>query len=402
MNVVTIVVTFMASLRYLPKSPFWIACFTLPDGRRTQRSTKSTDRREALRIANQFEDASKAGRRGLLVEAQARKVIANIYALANPDELPSSTTKDFFTNWLKRKELEAGEKTHARYAVAIERFLEVLGPKGSSQLTQVTHREIGAFRDHYAKTVSANTVNTCLKIIRTAFNQAKRDGLIDANPAERVTLLKRRSEAKRRPFTVPELGRVLEVANDEWRGLIAFGVYTGQRLGDLAQLTWNNVDLQRRELRLVTAKTGRRQILPLATPLVHLIESLPSSDNPSAPLFPGAAETYSKSGHNGRMSKQFHGILVAAGLAKPRKYLGTGEGSSVRHEQAELSFHSLRHTATSLLKNAGVSDAVAAEFIGHDSEAINRQYTHIEGAALRRAVDTMPDILGKTVTKSAT
>ena len=71
----------MASLRELPNSPFWIACFTLPDGRRTQRSTKSTDRREALRIANQFEDASKAGRRGLLVEAQARKVIANIYAL---------------------------------------------------------------------------------------------------------------------------------------------------------------------------------------------------------------------------------------------------------------------------------------------------------------------------------
>jgi integrase len=102
------------------------------------------------------------------------------------------------------------------------------------------------------------------------------------------------------------------------------------------------------------------------------------------------------------MSKQFHSILVAAGLAKPRKYAGTGEGSSVRHEQAELSFHSLRHTATSLLKNAGVSDAVAAEFIGHDSEAINRHYTHIEGAALRRAVDTMPDILGTTVSNSTT
>ena len=384
----------MASLRRLPNSPFWIACFTLPDSSRTQRSTKSTDRREAQRIANQFEDASKAGRQGRFIESQARKVIADIYSLANADELPSSTAKDFFVSWLKRKELEAGEKTHARYEGAIERFLDVLGSKTAGQLTHVTHREVAAFRDHYAKTVSANTVNTCLKILRAAFNQAKRDGLIDVNPAERVTFLKRRGEAKRRPFTLDEMARILEVADDEWRGLIAFGIYTGQRLGDLAQLTWNNVDLQRKELRLVTDKTQRRQILPLAAPLLRLVETLPTSDDPAAPLFPRSADTYAKSGHNGRMSKQFHAILVAAGLAKARKYAGTGEGSSVRHEQAELSFHSLRHTATSLLKNAGVSDAVAAEFIGHDSAAVNATYTHIESAALRRAADTMPDVLG--------
>ncbi len=213
-------------------------------------------------------------------------------------------------------------------------------------------------------------------------------------------MLKRRGEARRRPFTLDELARILEVADGEWRGLIAFGIYTGQRLGDLAQLTWNNVDLQRRELRLVTDKTGRRQILPLAAPLARLIESLPTSDNPSAPLFPSAADTYAKSGNNGRMSKQFHAILVAAGLAKARKYVATGEGSSVRHEQAELSFHSLRHTATSLLNNAGVSDAVAAEFIGHDSAAVNANYTHIETAALRRAADTMPDVLNASAGES--
>jgi len=38
----------------------------------------------------------------------------------------------------------------------------------------------------------------------------------------------------------------------------------------------------------------------------------------------------------------------------------------------------LRHTATSLLKNAGVPAAVAMDIIGHESEAINRHYTHIE------------------------
>jgi integrase len=57
-----------------------------------------------------------------------------------------------------------------------------------------------------------------------------------------------------------------------------------------------------------------------------------------------------------------------------------------------LSFHSLRHTATSLLKNAGVSQAVAMEFIGHESEAISQHYTHIEAATMRSAAEKLPNI----------
>ena len=60
----------MASLRRFPRSPYWFACFTLPDGRRTQQSTKSSDRKEAQRIANKFEDAADEGRTGKLIEGQ--------------------------------------------------------------------------------------------------------------------------------------------------------------------------------------------------------------------------------------------------------------------------------------------------------------------------------------------
>jgi len=42
------------------------------------------------------------------------------------------------------------------------------------------------------------------------------------------------------------------VANDEWRSLILFALYTGQRLGDLARLCWSNLDLVKGEVRLVT------------------------------------------------------------------------------------------------------------------------------------------------------
>jgi len=58
----------------------------------------------------------------------------------------------------------------------------------------------------------------------------------------------------------------------------------------------------------------------------------------------------------------------------------------------EISFHSLRHTAASLLKNAGVSDVVARDIIGHDSAAVSASYTHIDQQTERSALDKLPDV----------
>lgn len=66
-----------------------------------------------------------------------------------------------------------------------------------------------------------------------------------------------------------------------------------------------------------------------------------------------------------------------------------------RRKISEISFHALRHTATSLLKNAGVAPAVVQDKIGHDSAAISTNYTHIEGDAKRAALEKMPDITAR-------
>ena len=154
-------------------------------------------------------------------------------------------------------------------------FKKFLGANAKRDITNITAADISKFRDKLAERVTPGTVNVAVKILRSAFAQARRDGLVDVNEAERVSILKRRTRFERRPFTLPELKRIIEVANDEWRGMVMFGLYTGQRLGDIATLTWQNLDLQRAELRLVTGKTGRRQIIPLAPPLLSFIESLP-------------------------------------------------------------------------------------------------------------------------------
>ncbi len=56
----------------------------------------------------------------------------------------------------------------------------------------------------------------------------------------------------------------------------------------------------------------------------------------------------------------------------------------------KISVHSLRPTATSLLKNAGVSSAIAEEFVGCNST----EMTHIEASSMKAAADLLLDVLG--------
>ena len=188
------------------------------------------------------------------------------------------------------------------------------------------------------------------------------------NPAVRVPVLKSRDKSARRAFTLPEIKRILKACGDdaEWRGLVLFGLYLGQRLGDLAKLTWRAVNLESGEIAFTTRKTGRRIVLPLVQPLSDYLASLPASDNPNAYIFPRAASAT----RTGTLCNQFREILVAAGLVEPRGHEATGKGRSQARETSEISFHSLRHSAVTMLKASGVSDVLAREIVGHESSAV--------------------------------
>jgi len=100
-------------------------------------------------------------------------------------------------------------------------------------------------------------------------------------------------------------------------------------------------------------------------------------------------------GRSATLSNQFTRILVAAGL-RDKAALdrhGKGIGRSSKRAHNELSFHSLRHTAVTLLKEAGIPHAVVQELIGHDSEQMSKHYTHVGTEALRKAADAMPPLL---------
>jgi integrase len=99
-------------------------------------------------------------------------------------------------------------------------------------------------------------------------------------------------------------------------------------------------------------------------------------------------------GKVGTLSRQFADLMGRAGLVEKKKHrkIDGKAGRVGRREGSALSFHSFRHTTTSMLKNAGVSSAIAEEFVGHNSAEMNRIYTHIGDDALRRAADALPDV----------
>jgi integrase len=392
----------MPSVHRQPGRPYYFCAFSIFDpqtnrNRRVFRSTKTSDRKQALEICRVWHKAALKARNGKLSVDAAREVIAqgvsDVFTAANVESLPSASVKSWCETWTEAKAIETEESTHARYKRVIERFTGFLGEaKNKRDLSTLQASDIARFRDREAKELSHSTANLSVKVLRICLAEAVRQGLLTVNPAVRVKLLKSNAESKRRAFTLAEIKRILKACGDdtEWRGLVLFGLYLGQRLGDLARLTWRAVDLDSGEIAFTTRKTGRRIVLPLVQPLADYLASLPASDKPNAFIFPHAASAK----RTASLSNQFREILVEAGLVQPllRGHKSTGKGRNQAREASEISFHSLRHSAVTMLKAAGVSDFIAREIVGHESAAVSRQYTHLTTDDKRAAMQRLPDV----------
>jgi integrase len=378
----------MACIWKHPNSKYWMARFYDLNGKRRNRSTKTEDRKEARKLAAIYEDAARRKRTAL----QSRRVISALHKEITGEGLPVSTVREFFARWLETKSHETKPATMDFYKNEVKKFLAFLGDRADGDIAEISKEHILGYRADQSKTLTAKTVNHGVKCLRMIFKTAREDATISDNPTEFVKVVKSSGEnTARRPFTLPELKAVLGIADDEWKSMILFGLYSGQRLGDIAVLTWANIDLQAGELRLVTGKTGKRIIQPLAGPLKAHIEALPVSDDPNASIHPRAFDIVAKQKKSGGLSNQFAALLAQAGLRKKQPHRKThGEGRGVASASGGLSFHCLRHTAVSLLKEAGIPAATVMELVGHDSAQMSEHYTHIGRDSLKQAAEAFP------------
>jgi integrase len=386
----SVVLSGMASVWKRPDSKYWIACFRDEHGRQRRASTKEIDHNKALLIAREYEKASRSRR----TMRQLRATLERLHEEFGGESLPQKSLRAYVAEWLAAKKPEIDARTHSSYASGLAQLCDYLGPRADAPITDISKALLVTYRNHLSATLSSTTTNNHIALVKMLFKAARRDGVCLDNPAEFVGMVRTSGNSdNKRPFTLAELQAILAIADPEWRSLVLFGLYTGQRLGDLASLSWNNINLDRGEVRLVTSKTGRRMIIPMAPPLRLHIESLPAGDNPQAPLHPRALAIVSQSGNVSALSVAFSNLLIQAGLrANPSSmsHRDRGIGHSGRRKINELSFHSLRRTATTLLHEAGVPSTVAQALIGHDSAEIHSDYITIGREALMSAVNRFP------------
>jgi integrase len=155
----------------------------------------------------------------------------------------------------------------------------------------------------------------------------------------------------------------------------------------VVNLTWEDVDLAGNLITYEQRKTGKTVTAPLHTDLkAHLFKL--AGDNPRAALCPALQ----KRGVGGRkgLSVTFTTIMRDAGIDQ---HTVKGKGKQGR-AFSKLSFHSLRHTFTSALANAGIPAEVRQKLTGHADAAIHAKYTHLELEPLQAAIGKLPSLLG--------
>jgi integrase len=379
----------MASIHRKKRSPYWQGYWRDANGKPHYRSTKQTTRKEARRVVELWELAAKRKKNA----AHVRSVFAAIYRDAYGAEMPTTTLRQYSTRWLEEKHAESSLATHRAYQTTVSDFLAFLGRKADMDIAAISRTDIVAWRSSLSARLHSTTVNRHIKILRMLFKAAQRDELVAQNPVGSVSGVAAKADdaSGRRPFSLDEIRALLEVADSEWQSLIKFGFFTGQRLTDLCLLSWDAIDLVRNEIRFVTLKTGKRMVLPVCDPLRTHILSLSGSDDPSAPLHPRAYATIRRQGYASNVSRWFAQLLSRAGLRGPYvDHKSRGIGRSHRRTREELSFHSLRHSATTVLHEAGVPASVAQALIGHDSEASHKNYVGVGMEAVRQAAARLP------------
>lgn len=371
-------------------SKFWRASFYV-GGKKVFRSTGVEDKRAARAIMETWEDA--AG--GRVSGTQARKVLAEI--LGKGERRVS--VGEFARQWVAERKGEVKPETWGFYSKAVNSWLGGLGAGVvDGPMDELSRRHLSEWRAGEAVTLSTATVNHHVKVVRMVLRAAVGAGWLRENPLEGLRPLKatqaEREEVSRRPFTREELDRVLAAAGGEWRGLVLLGLYTGQRLGDLAALRVG--DFREGSIFIdSTLKTGARICVPLPPAVVAEFGRMESVRTRGEWLFPESRATVERAGGKVlRLSRQFRQILAEVGLAEAEKWIPAKErearraaegGADRRRKAGALTFHSLRHNTRTWLEESGAPVAVIDALMGQDARTGRRSYTHVGQDSLAKA-----------------
>src|SRR5436190_7342754 len=346
------------------RSPYWFACYTDPTGRRLKKSTGLTSKSKALEVAHRLQKASDEARRGVLTEARTRELLSEVLQTVNGEGLRVFTLEQWLDHFVKQKRKSRSDKTAARHEQMMREFIEFLGPRARLNIAAITSKDISDFRDHReGQGFAPATLNLDITILSAAFNAAWKQGHISVNPCAAIEPLKDKAQRKH-VFTPEQVSALVKTAEGDWKGLILVAFYSGARLSDAANLRWSNVDLvsEIKTIRFQPTKGGNEVVTVIHPALEDFLLSLPTPKSDDAFLFPSLAQR-----NVSPLSKAFRKIMEEARIEQRVIRERSKSGRSVN----ALSFHSLRHSFSSILANAGIAEEVRMTLTGHTTRAIH-------------------------------
>ena len=248
--------------------------------------------------------------------------------------------------------------------------------------------------------LSPNSVRVALAPLVKALNDAIRDGLVTRNVASLTT---KPRIVKRRPtrFLTPDEARTLlpACADAPMGDAIATAMLLGLRRGEVLALSWPNVklDAERPTVTICqmltaseglesTTKTGEDGVRTLVLPAAAVEVLRRRRDRQRF-----EERTAEDGWHNE------HALVFTTPIGTPLRPDGFTRAVSKLTTEAigrHVHPHALRHTAATLLAEAGVPMKVAQEILGHTTDSMtSRVYTHVLPEQHDRAAEALNALL---------
>jgi integrase len=214
--------------------------------------------------------------------------------------------------------------------------------------------------------VEKSTVNRELACLKKMMNKAIDWEFLHRNPVTGVKLFSEKDHLKERVLNPEEEKRLLKSSVDYLKPIIKVAIHSGLRRGEILNLKWKDVDLERRELIITNTKSGKARVVPVNGVLFLEFQKL----------------------WNTRVESEY--VFTNSSTGKPFVDIKKAFKSAFKKANVqELRFHDLRHTFASRLVENGVDIITVKNLLGHSSVRVTERYTHSNNTQKRKAVELL-------------
>ena len=282
------------------------------------------------------------------------------------------TIKDAINKYMAS--VQATEGTKQLYAVALSKFQKHFG--GETFIDKITSTMIEDFRTNLSMKISFDTVKHTMNYLKIFYNYLIHKELININPMKSISTFKNPEQEKKiRIFTKQEIDFLLkETHGTYWEPAIYLGIYTGQRLMDIFNLRWEQIDLEHNVIHFHIQKTRKDFVSNIHPHLKDYLNSIPDK----------TGKLCKTDKYQAYLSMEFHKLLINSNIIEQKP---KGEGR--RKLKSDLTFHSLRKTLNSWLASSGISPEIRSKIIGNTKEINQKHYTTIQDEAVKNAVNSL-------------